>query len=388
MVKSQWPVFAEDEVEAAAAVLRSGKVNRWTGNECTRFEEEYAAYCGMPYAISLANGTLALELALIALDIGPGDEVITTPRSFFATAGSVVVRGARPVFADIDADSQNITASTIAAVLTPRTKAVIVVHLAGWPADMPAIMALAERHGVAVIEDCAQAHGARVAGRPIGGWGDLAAFSFCQDKILTTGGEGGLLLLRDEQQWKRCWAYKEHGKNPDKVFGAHTGSGFRWLHDSFGSNWRLTEMQAAIGRIQLRKLDGWIEHRRRNAAYLDQRFVEFSELEVPVVPAEAHHAYYKYYTKVREGIDRDAVQAGLLARGIPTFVGSCPEMFREDAFRQAELGAIHTPIAADFGRRCLMLQVDPTLDLSHMKAIADAMADVLSGLRSPVSRAA
>ena len=376
-VRSQWPVFEADEVEAAAAVLRSGKVNRWTGEECNRFEKEYADYLGVPHVISLANGTLALELALHALGIGAGDEVITTPRSFFATAGCIVLSGAKAVFADIDPQSQNITAESIAAVITPRTRAVIVVHLAGWPADMEAICALGRERGIAIIEDCAQAHGASWKGRPVGSWGDLAAFSFCQDKIMTTGGEGGLLALKDEAQWKKCWAYKEHGKNPDKVFGPHAGSGFRWLHDGFGSNWRLTEMQAAIGRLQLRKLDGWIAHRRDNARYLDERFSALPALEVTRAPAEAVHAYYKYYVKVRPGVDRDALQSRLVAMGIPTFVGSCPEMFREEAFVKLGGDAVHTPVAAEFGLRSLMFQVDPTLTLDHMRRIADAVEQAL-----------
>ena len=379
-VRSQWPVFEADEVEAAAAVLRSGKVNRWTGEECNRFEKEYADYLGVPHVISLANGTLALELALHALGIGAGDEVITTPRSFFATAGCIVLSGAKAVFADIDPQSQNITAESIAAVITPRTRAVIVVHLAGWPADMEAICALGRERGIAIIEDCAQAHGASWKGRPVGSWGDLAAFSFCQDKIMTTGGEGGLLALKDEAQWKKCWAYKEHGKNPDKVFGPHAGSGFRWLHDGFGSNWRLTEMQAAIGRLQLRKLDGWIAHRRDNARYLDERFSALPALEVTRAPAEAVHAYYKYYVKVRPGVDRDALQSRLVAMGIPTFVGSCPEMFREEAFVKLGGDAVHTPVAAEFGLRSLMFQVDPTLTLDHMRCIADAVEQALREL--------
>ncbi len=386
-IKSQWPRFDADEIEAATEVLRSGKVNRWTGPHCDAFEREYAAYCGVPHAIALANGTVALELAMIALDIGPGDEVITTPRSFFATAGSIVLRGATPVFADVDIDSQAVTADSISACLTPRTKAVIVVHLAGWPADMDPIMALAEQHGFAVIEDCAQAHGARYKGRPVGSIGHLAAFSFCQDKIMTTGGEGGLLLLKDAAQWKKCWAYKEHGKSYDKAMAPVVGHSFRWLHEGFGSNWRLTEMQAAIGRLQLRKLDRWVAHRRRNAELLSSRLRALPQLEVPILPPAVEHAYYKYYLRVAQGIDRDAVQAGLLAQGIPTFVGACPAMYAEAAFQHHPAATTRTPVANDLASRSLMFQVDTTLDESHMNRIADAMQSVLAGIL-PAAKAA
>ena len=194
-----WPSFAEDEVEAAAAVLRSGNVNYWTGEEGHQFEAELAAFTGCKHAIALANGTVALELALYALGIGPGDEVVTTSRTFIASASCAVMRGALPVMADVDRDSQNITADTIRAALTPRTEAIIAVHLAGWPCDMDPIMELATSTGLKVIEDCAQAHGASYKGRPVGSMGDVAAFSFCQDKIMTTGGEGGMLTTNDAE---------------------------------------------------------------------------------------------------------------------------------------------------------------------------------------------
>jgi dTDP-4-amino-4,6-dideoxygalactose transaminase len=195
---SPWPCFSEEEVSAVATVLRSNRVNYWTGNECREFEKEFAAWCGTEYAIALANGTLALDLALRGLNIGPGDEVIVTPRTFIASVSCVVNAGATPVFADVDLESGNLCADTIQTALTPRTKAVICVHLAGWPCDMDPIMALAAQHGFKVIEDCAQAHGARYKGRSVGSIGHIGAWSFCQDKIMTTGGEGGMVTVNDE----------------------------------------------------------------------------------------------------------------------------------------------------------------------------------------------
>ena len=253
-----WPVFDEDEIDAVTRVLKSGRVNYWTGEECQAFEREFAAHCGAEYPISLANGTVALELALYAFGIGPGDEVIVPSRTFIASASCAVARGAKPVVADIDPVSQNLTADTIRAVMTRQTKAVIAVHLAGWPCDMDPIMDLAKAHGIIVIEDCAQAHGATYKGRPIGSLGDGAAFSFCQDKIMTTGGEGGMFVTSDEVAWENAWAYKDHGKSYEAVFHRQHSPGFRWLHTSFGTNWRMTEMQAAIGRHQLTKLAGWV----------------------------------------------------------------------------------------------------------------------------------
>ncbi|WP_257550914.1 DegT/DnrJ/EryC1/StrS aminotransferase family protein [Sphingopyxis sp. DBS4] len=258
-----WPSFTEEEVDAVAAVLRSNRVNYWTGEECRLFEREFAAWSDCEYAIALANGTLALDLALHGLRVGAvnggsaDDEVIVTPRTFLASVSCVINAGARPVFADVDADSGNISVATIAPVLSDWTRAIIVVHLGGWPADMDPIMALAEPRGIKVIEDCAQAHGARYRGRSVGSIGHAGAWSFCQDKIMTTGGEGGMLTCNDRDLWSRMWSFKDHGKSWEAVYERAHPPGFRWVHESIGTNWRMLEMQGAIGRIQLRRMADW-----------------------------------------------------------------------------------------------------------------------------------
>ncbi len=334
---SPWPVFAPDEREAAMRPLVSGKVNYWTGQEGREFEKEYASYVGRRHGIALANGTLALELALTTIDLGPGDEVITTCRTFIASASAVAMRGAIPVLCDVDPVSQNMTAQTIRAVCTDRTKAVICVHLAGWPCDMDPILELAAEKGLWVIEDCAQAHGAQYKDRPVGSWGHMGAFSFCQDKIMTTGGEGGMLVLDDTKLWKRAWGFKDHGKCWDAVYERQHPSGFRWLHESFGTNWRMTEMQAAIGRVQLGKLDDWVARRRQHAERLSEVFQELPGLRVTVPGDDIYHAYYKYYVFVRPeeletGWDRDRIMSEVTSRGVPCMSGICPEIYREKAF--------------------------------------------------------
>ena len=378
-----WPHFEEDEVAAAAAVLRSGRVNYWTGEEARRFEREFAAVAGCDYAVAVANGTVALELALWALGIGPGDEVIVPSRTFIASASCAVMRGATPVVADVDPVSQNLTAATVAAALTPRTKAIIAVHLAGWPCDMDPLLALARERGLYVIEDCAQAHGATYKGRPVGSMGDAAAFSFCQDKIMTTGGEGGMLTTNRRDVWERAWRYKDHGKSYAAVYHREHPPGFRWLHESFGTNWRMTEMQAAIGRVQLRKLPGWVEKRRRNAGILTARFAQLPALRATVPPPEVGHAYYKYYTFVRpealkDGWNRNRIMLAVQAEGIPCFVGSCSEIYREKAFQEAGLGpAARLPVAKELGETSLMFLVHPTLSEADMEDTASAVEKVL-----------
>ena len=387
-----WPSLSEDEVEAAAAVLRSGKLNYWTGEEGRRFETEFAAVAGCQYAVAVANGTVALELALYALGIGAGDEVIVPSRTFVASATCAVSRGARPVFADVDPVSQTLTADTIRKVLSPNTKAILAVHLAGWPCDMDPIVELAREHGLSVIEDCAQAHGATYKGRPVGCLGDAAAFSFCQDKIMSTGGEGGMLTTNHGELWKRAWSFKDHGKRYDAAYSGHSSSGFRWLHDSFGTNWRLTEMQAAIGRSLLAKLSGQLECRRRNARILNQRFAAIPGLRATIPPPEIGHAYYKYYVFLRPewlrgGWSRDHLIRAINAEGIPCFSGSCSEVYLEKAFPENMRPAKRLQIARELGETSLMFQVHPTLSEEDILDTAQAVEKLLKVAAAQLSHA-
>lgn len=379
-----WPCYGPDEIEAVRAVLASGRVNYWTGEECRAFEREYAQQVGCRYAVAVMNGTVALEGAMLALGVGPGDEVVVTPRTFIASASVVMLHGARPVFADLDPAGQNISAATIRPLLTPKTKAIIVVHLAGWPCEMDPIMELARSRGIKVIEDCAQAHGAVYHGRPVGSFGDVAAFSFCQDKIISTGGEGGMVVTNDPEIARRVWSFKDHGKNPDLISQPHNGLGFRWLHDTLGSNWRMTEMQAAIGRCQLRKLAGWVAARRRNAAILDGALRGLPSLVVPEAPADVEPSYYKYYVFVRPerlqpGWDRDRLQAAINAAGVPCFVGSCSEVYLEKAFAAPGMHPESPlPNARRLGETSLMFQVHPTLTAADMAQIAATVREVIA----------
>jgi dTDP-4-amino-4,6-dideoxygalactose transaminase len=378
-----WPTFSPEEVEATAAVLRSGKVNYWTGEEGRQFEREFAAFTGCKHAVALANGTVALELALCALGIGPGDEVIVPSRTFIATASCAVMRGAVPRCADVDRDSQNLTADTIRPVLTDRTRAIIAVHLAGWPCDMDPIVELARERGIKVIEDCAQATGASYKGRSIGSLGDVGAFSFCQDKIMTTGGEGGMLTTNDTAVWERAWSFKDHGKSFDAVYNRQHPPGFRWLHESFGTNWRLTEMQSAMGRVQMRELPGRVDGRRRLAAYLCAGFEGIAGLRVPAPADNIHHAYYKFHAFVEPaalnpGWSRDRILDAINAEGIPCFSGSCSEIYLEKAFTADLRPAGRLPVAQELGETSLMFQVHPTLTLDDMHDYVQAVRKVMS----------
>ena len=391
---SPWPSFTQVEADAVSQVLLSNKVNYWTGTEGRQFEREFAEWADSKYAIAMGNGTLALDVALQALDIGAGDDVIVTPRTFIASISSVVNAGATPVFADVDADTGNITPETIAAVLTAKTKAIVCVHLAGWPCDMDGIMALAEQHNLYVIEDCAQAHGSQYKGRSVGSIGHIGAWSFCQDKIMTTGGEGGMVTTNDEQLWRKMWAYKDHGKSYAAVYETEHPPGYRWLHESFGTNWRMTEMQAVIGRIQLERMNDWTAKRTANAqAILDacEQWVESGYLSVPRIEAlpafaDCTHAYYKLYVYVQpehlpQGWSRDRIIAEINALAVPCFSGSASEVYLEKAFDNTGLRPqTRLPIAKQLGETSLMFLVHPTLTTAEIEQTVQAIDRVFGSM--------
>lgn len=385
---SPWPSFTEEEANAARDVILSNKVNYWTGQECREFEKEFAAWAGTDHAVALANGTLALDVALIALGVGAGDEVIVTSRTFLASASSIVNAGAVPVFADVDPDSQNITAETIASVLTPKTRAIICVHLAGWPCDMDPIMELASKHDLLVIEDCAQAHGSLYKGQPVGSIGHVGAWSFCQDKIMTTGGEGGMVTTNDEVLWRKMWSYKDHGKSYEAVYEREHAPGFRWLHESFGTNWRMTEVQGAIGRIQLKRMKQWQEQRLNHAQRIWRAAAECPALRVPEVPTDVLHAAYKCYVFVRpellaDGWSRDRIMAEINERGVPCYSGSCSEIYLEKAFDDTGWRPEQSlPVARELGETSLMFLVHPTLTDAEMDKTCVVIKQVMQAAQS------
>lgn len=384
MPVANWPSFSDEEATAVKNVILSNKVNYWTGSECREFEREFAAWAGTEFAIALSNGTLALEVALMAIGIKAGDEVIVTPRTFLASASAIVNAGAIPVFADVDRESQNITADTVSAVVTPHTKAIVCVHLAGLPCDMDPIMALAEARGIFVIEDCAQAHGARYKGRMVGSIGHIGAWSFCQDKIITTGGEGGMVTTNSRQFWSAMWSYKDHGKSWEAVYERPHPPGHRWVHESFGTNARMLETQAVIGRIQLQRMPLWTAQRRANAGRIAAVCQQYAAVRVPAVPTNVEHAFYKFYVfvepnKLAEGWTRDRIANEISARGVPCAPGSCSEVYLERAFDNTDYRPRRRlKVAQELGETSLMFLVHPTLTDADMERTCQVIGEVLS----------
>lgn len=375
---SPWPCFTEEEAEAVHKVILSNKVNYWTGEQGRKFESEFAAFAQSEFAIAVANGTVALDLALRALGVGAGDEVVVAPRTFLASVSCIVNAGARPVFADIDQDSQNITSESISAVLTPKTKAIICVHLAGWPCDMDPIMALAKDSGLFVIEDCAQAHGAKYKGQAVGSIGDVGCWSFCQDKIMSTGGEGGMVTTNDRKLWSKMWSFKDHGKSWSAVYERDHPPGFRWLHESFGTNWRMTEMQAAIGRIQLRRMADWHKTRLSYANQIWAASRSCHKLRVPSFPSDIEHAAYKCYVFVEGGQNmRDRIMDEINLQGVPCFSGSCSEVYLEKAFDNTGFRPkTRLAVAQVLGGTSLMFLCHPSLTQSEIDKTCRVIKEV------------
>jgi dTDP-4-amino-4,6-dideoxygalactose transaminase len=378
-----WPRFDHEDARRATDVLLSGRVNYWTGEQGRAFEQEFAAWAGSGHAVAVSNGTVALEIALQALGVGPGDEVIVPAATFIATAAAVATCGARPVVVDVDPDSQALTVDTVTPAITGRTRAVVVVHVGGHPADTAALAALTSAHGIDLVEDCAQAHGARRDGAPVGSSGRIAAWSFCQDKIMTTAGEGGAITTSDTGLARRCWSLKDHGKDFVAAHERAVAPGFRWLHDSFGTNARMTEIQAAIGRRQIPELQEWVARRRQNAAVLRAGLSGLAGLRLPVVPAGVEHAYYRFYAHVRPellapGWSRDRIVAAIVAEGLPCAFGGCTEIYRERAFDPAGRPADRLPVARELGETSLVLPVHPTLSPADVDDMVVAVRKVLT----------
>jgi dTDP-4-amino-4,6-dideoxygalactose transaminase len=380
---SPWPSFTQEESSRISEILLSNKVNYWTGTEGREFEKEFANFADSEYAIAVSNGTTALDLALNALQIGEGDEVIVTSRTFIASISSIVNAGAKPIFADVDCDTQNITVETVTAVLTNKTKAIICVHLAGWPCEMDEIMSLAKQHDLKVIEDCAQAHGSLYKGRSVGSIGHIGAWSFCQDKIMSTGGEGGMVTTNDKALWNTMWSFKDHGKSYDAIYNKQHPPGFRWLHESFGTNWRLTEMQSAIGRIQLTRMNDWTRIRGEHAAKLVHVCREFNCIRIPKIPNYIQHANYKFYAfvepeQLNNGWTRDKIIEALNAEGIPVMQGTCSEVYLEKAFDNTDFRPSEPlSIAKELGKTSLMFQVHPTITGEQMDHVCKCLSHVL-----------
>ena len=397
-----WPKFTEEMIAAAAEPLRSGKCNYWTGPLGMEFEQKFADWCGAKYGISTSSGTTALHTALGGLGIGPGDEVIVPSYTFIASSFSVCQAGAVPVFADVEPESHVISAADAATKISDHTRAIMVVHLYGEVCDMDAINALAEKHNLLVVEDCAQAHGATYKGRKVGVLGDIGAFSFCQSKTFTTGGEGGCVVTNDEAVAWVCRSFRDHGFDVStRMKLLEVEAKLPYIHNSLGYNFRMTEMQSAIGLEALKILDTWnLPNRRRNGEYLIGRLKDIPQVrKLPRHDDQIQNGFWLFPIIM----DTDALSCdiktftkALTAEGIPNGPVMWPQCYLEKAFREHNgFGRLKYPFrspdtrpqavqyqkvfcrnAAWVEQRCFWVPTHPTYELAHMKLIADGIEKV------------
>ncbi len=379
-----WPVYENDEIESVSNILKSGRVNYKTGQVGKKFEKEFASFCDCKYAVAIANGSLALTAAYASLDLSPGDEFITTPRTFIATTSSAVLLGLVPIFADVDINSGNITPENIEPLITKKTKAISVVHIAGWPADMEGICSLASKYNLKIIEDCSQAHGAQINGKSVGSFGDVSTWSCCQDKIISTGGEGGVVTTNSDLIYDFVLAYIDHGKSQNAIALNKNVMGYKWLHESFGNNFRLTEMQSQIGLIQLNKISNWTKIRARNALILYRAIKKINFVRIPIPEKKITHAWYKFYFYIKEELisedwDRNKIINEINNRNMPAFHGGCSEIYLEKCFIKRNLGPTkRLPAAKELGESSIMLLIHPNIDEKNMINYANIVHQVLS----------
>jgi dTDP-4-amino-4,6-dideoxygalactose transaminase len=374
-----WPQFTDKMISRVSEILKSGKVNQWTNPVVKEFEDKFSNYFDCKHSVAVFNGTVALELCLKTLDLKEGDEIIVTSRTFLASATCGAWYGIKPVFVDVDLNSQNITLESIKQGITEKTKAVILVHLAGWPCELEEICKYCKENNIWVIEDCAQCHGAKYNNKYAGTWGDINAWSFCQDKIISTCGEGGMVTTNNLELYKRAWSLKDHGKGYDTVFNKPHQNGFRWLHEEIGTNWRMLPIQAAIGIESLDELSNWVEHRRNIASIYNENLKNMNGVRLTIPSDNIFHSYYKYYFFINPEnfkISRDELIEQINKNGVFCQIGSCGEIYKEKALEKYKPD-IDLPNAKQLFETAMLLKCDPLITVEEANSNINIVKQIL-----------
>ncbi|MCD6446311.1 DegT/DnrJ/EryC1/StrS family aminotransferase [Candidatus Bathyarchaeota archaeon] len=362
MIPIAKPLINEEEINAVVEVLKSGMLA--SGKEVKEFEKEFAQYLGVKHAIAVANGTAALDIALKVLKINAGDEVITTPFTFIASANAILFQGARPVFADIDPKTYNLDPNDVLEKITNKTKAIVVVHLYGHPADMKAFKEIAEDYKLYLVEDCAQAHGAEFEGQKVGTFGDIAAFSFYSTKNMTTG-EGGMVITNDDELARRAYLIRNHGQAE------------KYLHVELGYNLRMTNIAAAIGRVQLKKLDKWNKKRIENAKLLSEGIGKINGLIPPCVDNRVKHVFHQYVIRVEDNfpLSRDELIVKLREKGIETAVHYPMPVHHQPLYQKLGYPKDICPNAIEASKKVLSLPVHPAVSKEEITYIINTLKE-------------
>jgi dTDP-4-amino-4,6-dideoxygalactose transaminase len=389
-------MYNKKQIDSVVKILKKNQTNYWTGEECKNFEKEFSNYHNIKYSVAVSNGSVALEIVLKALKLKPTAAVIVAPRSFIISASCVLNMGLKPIFADVDLNG-NVNIEGIKKAYKPGVKAIIVVHLNGLSCDLDPIVKFAKEKKLYLIEDCSQAHGAIYKGKKVGTFGDIATWSFCQDKIISTGGEGGMISTNNKKLWEKCWSYKDHGKNYNSVFYKKHKTGFRWLHDNLGSNYRMTEIQAAIGRIQLKSLDNQLKIRNGianiylnelNDYYQKYHLLQKPDFKCQTCPFKQNekkcnkclHAFYRLNLFINKNkIKQIELIEQLNKNKINCSVGSCPEIYREKIFKKFKFYPKQRLSNAKLlGETSLMFPIDPARSMAKVKTEINSIKKIFN----------
>jgi dTDP-4-amino-4,6-dideoxygalactose transaminase len=389
-------IYSKKITQKIGKILSSGKVNYWTGNECKKFEKDFSKYHKIKYSIAVANGSVALEMACKSLNLKNGDQIIVSPRSFIISASCVINVGLKPIFADVN-DNGNLSIEGIKKVYNKNIKAIILVHLTGLSCDLDPILDFVKKNKLFLIEDCSQAHGAVYKGKKVGSFGHISTWSFCQDKIISTGGEGGMISTNDKKLWLKLWSLKDHGKNYETVFHKKHKTGFRWLHDDLGSNYRMTEMQALIGRDQLKSLDKQVKKRNFIVNFflneLKDFYSKFNILKKPNFKCQTCpfrnslkkctkclHVFYRLNLFInKKKIKQLKLIKQLNKNKIDCSIGSCPEIYRQKIFKK--LGFYPKKRLSNaklLGETSIAFPINPNQDFKKIKADIKSIKKILN----------
>jgi dTDP-4-amino-4,6-dideoxygalactose transaminase len=378
-------MYTKSQINTVANILKKNETNYWTGKYVKKFEKEFSSYFGNKYSVAVSNGSVALEIAIRSLNLKKGDEVIVTPRSFVISASCVLNLDLKPIFADVDKNG-NLNIHTIKKVFSNKVRAIIIVHLNGLPCDLDEILNFKKEKNIFLIEDCSQAHGAKYKKKFVGSFGDISAWSFCQDKIISTGGEGGMIATNNEKLWQSCWSFKDHGKNFNSCFHKKHKVGFKWLHDFYGSNYRMTEIQAAIGREQLKSLNQQIKKRNLIAnlylSELKDYYEKYSFFKKPNFKCvscpfnkskkkcnQCRHAFYRLNFFINKSkINQTKFLKEMEKKKISCGIGSCPEIYREKIFRKLDLAPKKRLVNAKLlGETSITFPINPNKHIFKIK---------------------
>ena len=366
--KSTWPKYDEKILKGINKIILSGKVNYLSGEWGQKFESAFSKYHNLKYSIAVSNGTIGLEIALSSLCLSEGDEVIVTPRSYYTSASCIIRNKLKPVFVDVDLNSQNICKKDLLTKISKNTKCIICVHLAGYPCDMKEIIKISKKNKIKIIEDCSQAHGAKIDSNKVGSFGDVSVWSFCNDKIMSTLGEGGMISTNNKKIYEIAWSLKDTGKNFKKFYKKNKNIGFQWLHDSIGTNARLTEIQSFSGLFQLKYLDTMLQQRKQNANYIINRLKKFTFLKFPILPKNYHHSYYRLNFLINNNSNIKKISRNIVLKDLKDKIfireGSCPEIYNEKYFKNKY--DFFCPNAHYIGKNSLSLQVDNSIKKENL----------------------